>query len=46
MAPLNQQTLFIRTPRGMELTQAGELFLEEARNKLRAMNREGSDDDS
>ena len=25
-------TLFIRTPRGMELTQAGELFLEEARN--------------
>lgn len=24
--------LFIRTPRGMELTQAGELFLEEARN--------------
>jgi LysR family transcriptional regulator, benzoate and cis,cis-muconate-responsive activator of ben and cat genes len=25
-------TLFTRTPRGMELTQAGELFLEEARN--------------
>lgn len=24
--------LFIRTPRGMELTQAGELFLDEARN--------------
>ncbi|HHK4245119.1 TPA: LysR family transcriptional regulator [Pseudomonas aeruginosa] len=24
--------LFIRTPRGMELTQPGELFLEEARN--------------
>jgi DNA-binding transcriptional LysR family regulator len=29
-------TLFIRTPRGMELTQAGELFLEEARN-IRAL---------
>lgn len=28
--------LFIRTPRGMELTQAGELFLEEARN-IRAL---------
>ncbi|MFG1374299.1 LysR substrate-binding domain-containing protein [Xanthobacter oligotrophicus] len=25
-------TLFIRTPRGVELTEAGELFLEEARN--------------
>lgn len=29
-------TLFTRTPRGMELTQAGELFLEEARN-IRAL---------
>lgn len=29
-------TLFIRTPRGMELTQAGELFLAEARN-IRAL---------
>jgi len=29
-------TLFIRTPRGMELTPAGQLFLEEARN-IRAL---------